>query len=116
MPLSLQRAQREWVSKEAIYMATLPFPLSWRCHDELRFQLTKLKYTQKRIDIIIHKIESFQRKHNFKSCAKRKRCYDVTSLWRIKQELGHLASGLECAGPAGGETQDVFFLAFGGTG
>ena len=40
--------------------------------------------------------------------AKRKRCYDVTSLWRMKQELGHLASGLECTGPAGGETQDVF--------
>ena len=40
---------------------------------------------------------------------KRKRCYDVTSPWRMKQELGHLASGLECTGPAGGETQDVFF-------
>ena len=41
--------------------------------------------------------------------AKGKRCYDVTSLWRMKQELGHQASGLECTGPAGGETQDVFF-------
>ena len=44
----------------------------------------------------------------------RKRCYDVTSLWRVKQELGHLASGLECTGPAGGETQDVFFWRLAG--
>ena len=25
--------------------------------------------------------------------AKRKRCYDIMSLWQMKQELGHLASG-----------------------
>ena len=52
--------------------------------------------------------------YNFSNRAKRKRCYDVTSLWRIKQELGHLASGLECTGPAGGETQDVFFWRLAG--
>ena len=76
--------------------------------------MTKVQAHTKRIVRIIHKIQSFQRKHNFKTRAKRKRCYDVMSLWRIKQELGHLASGLECTGPAGGETQDAFFWRLAG--
>ena len=41
-------------------MAARPFPLSWRCHDEVRFQLTKLKHTQKELIELSTKYEVFR--------------------------------------------------------
>ena len=76
--------------------------------------MTKLKKHTNKNDGNIHKGKFLAKKHNFSNRAKRKRCYDVMSLWRMKQELGHLASGLKCTGPAGGETQDVFFWRLAG--
>ena len=60
--------------------------------DKIYAEHTKTQKTNKFKEYPTLKI--FVRKHNFPIHAKRKRCYDVTSLWRTKQELGHLASGL----------------------